>query len=98
MCEGLIGYKDVTCGCTCAAAPKLISRADTELTHQFRMGLDNSFCTLCSQILSLDQLSTLYKAHLLVSQEERCKNIVQGSEEREVRSFAAQATSGEEKG
>ncbi|KAM3219442.1 hypothetical protein P3L10_023973 [Capsicum annuum] len=91
----LTGYEDVTCGCSCAAAPKLISRADIELTHQFLMGPDDSlFGTLRSQILSMDPLPTINKAYALVSQEERCKNIIRGREEREMINFTMQVVGG----
>ncbi|KAM3290930.1 hypothetical protein P3S67_019219 [Capsicum chacoense] len=93
--EELTGYEDVTCGCSCAAAPKLISRADIELTHQFLMGPDDSlFGTLRSQILSMDPLPTINKAYALVSQEERCKNIIRGREEREMINFTMQVVGG----
>lgn len=45
----------------------------------------------------MDPLYTLNKVYALVSQEERCKNTVQGREERDMISFAMQVFRGGEK-
>lgn len=93
--DALYGSIDVTCGCICAAAPKLRERVEIEKTHDFVLGLDDEqFGSLRTQMLSMDPFPTINKAYSLASQEERHHSIVRSRDDKtEIMSFAAQARS-----
>ncbi|XP_021735390.1 uncharacterized protein LOC110702054 [Chenopodium quinoa] len=89
----IYGSEDVTCGCTCAAAPKLRARAETEKILDFVMGFDDEqYGPLRTQILSMDPFPTLNKAFSLATQEERHKDIIRARDDKtDAMSFAVQA-------
>ncbi|KAK3010285.1 hypothetical protein RJ639_011830 [Escallonia herrerae] len=64
-----------TCGCTCGAAKKMQSMREEEKVFDFLMGLDESFGTVPSQVLSIDLLPTLGRAYAITAQEEKQKSV-----------------------
>ncbi|KAK2969735.1 hypothetical protein RJ640_015879 [Escallonia rubra] len=64
------------CGCTCGAAKKMQSMREEEKVFDFLMGLDESFGTLRSQVLSIEPLPTLGRAYAITAQEEKQKSVV----------------------
>lgn len=92
--DELYGSEDITCGCTCAAAPKLRARAERDKTHDFLLGLDDDqYGPLRTQILSTDPFPNLGKAFSLVTQEERHKTIIRDRDDKtSMVSFAAQSS------
>ncbi|KAK3013436.1 hypothetical protein RJ639_010248 [Escallonia herrerae] len=64
-----------TCGCTCGAAKKMQSMREEEKVFDFLMGLDESFGTVRSQVLSIDPLPTLGRAYAIMAQEEKQRSV-----------------------
>ncbi|KAK2991895.1 hypothetical protein RJ640_011584 [Escallonia rubra] len=62
-----------SCGCTCGAARKMQSMREAEKVYDFLMGLDDTFTTVRSQILSVDPLPTLGRSYAIAAQEEKQK-------------------------
>ncbi|KAK3023605.1 hypothetical protein RJ639_044065 [Escallonia herrerae] len=62
-----------SCGCTCGAARKMQSMRESEKVYDFLMGLDDTFTTIRSQILSVDPLPTLGQSYAIAAQEETQK-------------------------
>lgn len=62
-----------SCGCTCGAAKKMQSMREEEKVYDFLMGLDDTFATVRSQVLSVDPLPSLGRAYAITAQEEKQK-------------------------
>ncbi|KAJ0010119.1 hypothetical protein Pint_33527 [Pistacia integerrima] len=56
--------------CTCGSAQAFVER-EKEKVHQFLMGLNEKYNTVCSQILNIEPLPSLSRVYGLVAQEER---------------------------
>ncbi|EOY05030.1 Cysteine-rich RLK (RECEPTOR-like protein kinase) 8 [Theobroma cacao] len=64
-----------TCGCTCGAAKKMEDMQEQEKVFDFLMGLDDTFSTVRSQILSVDPLPSLGKTSSIAAQEEKQRQV-----------------------
>ncbi|XP_017974531.1 PREDICTED: uncharacterized protein LOC108661594 [Theobroma cacao] len=61
-----------TCGkCICGVLRQMQEMREEEKVFNFLMGLDESYKTVCSQILSLEPLSTIGWAYVIAAQEEK---------------------------
>ncbi|KAH0655587.1 hypothetical protein KY285_030469 [Solanum tuberosum] len=65
-----------TCGCICGAAKKMQSMSEEEKVFDFLMGLDDTYSTVRSQILSVDSLPNLGRVYAITAQEEKQRSIV----------------------
>lgn len=59
--------------CICSAAKELKCEIETDRVIQFLLGLDESFMTIKSQILSMQEIPSIGKVYALVKQEEKQK-------------------------
>ncbi|KAH0743251.1 hypothetical protein KY290_031244 [Solanum tuberosum] len=64
-----------TCGCICSAAKKMQSMSEEEKVFDFLMGLDDTYSTVHSQILSVDSLPNLGRVYAITAQEEKQRSI-----------------------
>ena len=92
--DALYGAEDLTCECTCSAAPKIRAYFDISRTHDFLLGLDDSqYGALRTQILGMEPVPVLNKVFSLVAQEERHLHIVRDRDDKtEALSFAVNAS------
>ncbi|GKV44382.1 hypothetical protein SLEP1_g51574, partial [Rubroshorea leprosula] len=60
-----------TCGCTCGATKEFTRARETEMVHQFLMGLNENFSTMRSQILNMEPLPSLNKVYSMATKEEK---------------------------
>ncbi|KAK3005683.1 hypothetical protein RJ639_016547 [Escallonia herrerae] len=68
--------------CTCGFARKMQSMRAEEKVFDFLMGLDESFGTVRSQVLSIDPLPTLGRAYAIMAQEEKQKSVAKRTRSR----------------
>lgn len=61
--------------CTCGASKEFQALLHSERVHQFLMGLNDSFGTLKTQVLTMEPIPNINKVYALVQQEERQKSL-----------------------
>ncbi|PKI31560.1 hypothetical protein CRG98_048044 [Punica granatum] len=66
--------------CTFAAAITLSARRERERAHQFLMGLNPEYATICSTILSLDPMPNVNKIFAMLTNEEAQRAACRGQE------------------
>ncbi|XP_031396885.1 uncharacterized protein LOC116207907 [Punica granatum] len=63
--------------CSCDAGAQLAAHKEKERVHQFLIGLNPDFSTIRSQILSMDPLPTVNRAHSMAAHDETQRLITQ---------------------
>ncbi|KAF8391504.1 hypothetical protein HHK36_023809 [Tetracentron sinense] len=61
--------------CTCSAAKEFSSYQQQERLMQFLMGLNETYSTVCGQLLLMDPLPNINKAYSLILQEEKQREV-----------------------
>ncbi|PKI50561.1 hypothetical protein CRG98_029067 [Punica granatum] len=87
--DGLELYLDLS-ACTCDASAQIAAQKENEKVHQFLIGLNPEFSIIRSQILSIDPLSNVNRAHSMAALDEAQRLIAQRRDSSsEVMGFAA---------
>ncbi|PKI68272.1 hypothetical protein CRG98_011352 [Punica granatum] len=77
LCDELELYLNLP-ACTCDAGAQLIAHKEKEKVHQFLIGFNPDFSTIRSQILSMDTLSNVNRAHSMAAHDEAQRLVTQG--------------------
>ncbi|PKH47756.1 hypothetical protein CRG98_050448, partial [Punica granatum] len=76
--------------CTCDAGAQLAAHKEKEKVHQFIIGFNPEFSTIWYQILSMDPLSNVNRAHSMATHDEAQRLVTQGRDSSsEAMGFAA---------
>ena len=76
--ESYVKVPHCTCGkCKCGVGEKIVKMTNEEKTHQFLMQLsDESFSSVCSQVLACEPLPSLDTIFTIIQQEKNHKRIM----------------------
>ncbi|KAF8369311.1 hypothetical protein HHK36_032678 [Tetracentron sinense] len=81
--KGLWDEQDTFCSiptCTCGTVKEVLQFQQSQKTMKFLMGLNEAYTAVRGQILLMDPLPTVNKAHSLIIQDERQRAVSKGSE------------------
>ncbi|KAF7144617.1 hypothetical protein RHSIM_Rhsim04G0056500 [Rhododendron simsii] len=80
--KGLWDERDALCcipTCTCGTVKEVLQFQQSQRTMKFLMGLNEAYIAVRGQILLMDPLPTVNKAHSLILQDEKQRGISKGS-------------------
>ncbi|KAF8389291.1 hypothetical protein HHK36_025984 [Tetracentron sinense] len=80
--KGLWDEQDTFCSiptCTCGTVKEVLQFQQSQKTMKFLMGLNEAYTAVRGQILLMDPLPTVNKAHSLIIQDERQRAVSKGS-------------------